>query len=126
MWFRIPLDHNNPNSPTFPLRAYHSNKGFNKPVVLIIEGYTMYTRASELTKILDANQLTIEHRFSAAVDHRILFLGATLTFVKLPLINIKLLKRLNLSTKGNGYLLESAKADKPLFSIAIFTLMMLM
>lgn len=64
VWFRIPLDHNNPNSPTFPLRAYYSHKDFNKPMVVVIDGYTMYTsKANELTRILDANQITIEHRF---------------------------------------------------------------
>lgn len=60
----MPLDHNNPNSPTFPLRAYYSHKDFNKPMVVVIDGYTMYTsKANELTAILDANQITIEHRF---------------------------------------------------------------
>jgi len=64
VWFRMPLDHNNPNSPTFPLRVYYSHKDFNKPMVVVIEGYTMYTsKANELTQILGANQLTIEHRF---------------------------------------------------------------
>ncbi len=60
----MPLDHNNPNSPTFPLKAYYSHKDFSKPMVVVIDGYTMYTsKANELTKILDANQITIEHRF---------------------------------------------------------------
>jgi len=64
VWFRMPLDHKNPNSPTFPLKAFYSHKDFNKPVVVVIDGYTMYTsKANELTKILDANQITIEHRF---------------------------------------------------------------
>ncbi|NVO11677.1 MAG: peptidase [Bacteroidales bacterium] len=64
VWFRMPLDHNNPNSSKFPLRAYYSHKDFNKPVVVVIDGYTMYTsKANELTRILDANQITIEHRF---------------------------------------------------------------
>lgn len=64
VWFRMPLDHKNPNSPTFPLKAYYSHKNFNRPMVVVIDGYTMYTsRPNELTRILDANQLTIEHRF---------------------------------------------------------------
>jgi len=64
VWFRMPLDHNNPNSPTFPLKAYYSHKDFSKPMVVVIDGYTMYTsRANELSKVLDANQITIEHRF---------------------------------------------------------------
>jgi hypothetical protein len=64
VWFRMPIDHNNPNSPTFPLKVYYSHKDFSKPMVVVIDGYAMYTSAAnELTKILDANQITIEHRF---------------------------------------------------------------
>lgn len=64
VWFRMPIDHNNPNSEYFPLRAYYSHKGFDRPMLAVLDGYTMYTsRANELAIILDANQLTIEHRF---------------------------------------------------------------
>jgi len=64
VWFKMHLDHNNPNGPVFPLKGYYSHKDFNKPMVVVIDGYTMYTsRANEITKIIDANQLTIEHRF---------------------------------------------------------------
>ncbi|HDP74876.1 MAG TPA: peptidase [Bacteroidales bacterium] len=64
VWFRVPLDHNNPNGFKFPLRAYYSHRSFTRPMVVVIDGYTMYTsRSNELTRILEANQLTIEHRF---------------------------------------------------------------
>ncbi|MDI3526959.1 MAG: hypothetical protein PWR03_1142 [Tenuifilum sp.] len=64
VWLRVPLDHNNPNGPKFPLRAYYSHRSFTRPMVVVIDGYTMYTsKVNELTKILGANQLTIEHRF---------------------------------------------------------------
>lgn len=64
VWFQMPIDHNDPNSPTFPLKAYYSHLDFNKPMVAVLDGYTMYTsRPNELTRILHANQLTIEHRF---------------------------------------------------------------
>lgn len=64
LWFRMPIDHNNPKLGTFPLRAYFSHRGFDRPMVVVIDGYTMYTSSAyELSKILDANQLTIEHRF---------------------------------------------------------------
>ena len=43
VWFRMPIDHNNPNSPTFPLKVYYSHKDFNKPMVVVIDGYTIYT-----------------------------------------------------------------------------------
>ncbi len=33
VWFRMPIDHNDPNSPTFPLKGYYSHKDFNKPMV---------------------------------------------------------------------------------------------
>ncbi len=64
VWFKMPIDHNNPGSPSFPLKAYYSHKDFNKPMVVVIDGYAIYTSsANELTEIIDANQLTIEHRF---------------------------------------------------------------
>lgn len=64
VWFRMPIDHNDPNGPTFPLKGYYSHKDFDKPMVVVIDGYAMYTsRAYELSHILGANQLTIEHRF---------------------------------------------------------------
>lgn len=64
VWFKMPVDHNNPNGQQFPLKAYYSHRDFNSPMVVIIDGYTMYTsKPNELTRILDANQLTIEHRF---------------------------------------------------------------
>ncbi len=64
VWFKIPLDHSNPNSPTFPLRGYYSHRSFTRPIVVVIDGYTMYTsNPNEVTRIIEANQLTIEHRF---------------------------------------------------------------
>lgn len=64
VWFRMPVDHNNPNGPAFPLKVYYSHTGFNRPVVVVIDGYAIYTsKANELTQILNANQITIEHRF---------------------------------------------------------------
>jgi len=64
VWFRVPLDHTNPNGAKFPLRAYYSHRSFTRPMVVVIDGYTMYTSSpNELTRILEANQLTIEHRF---------------------------------------------------------------
>ena len=64
VWFRVPLDHTNPHSQYFPLRVYYSHNGFNKPMVVVIDGYTMYTsKANEITSIVDGNQITIEHRF---------------------------------------------------------------
>jgi len=64
VWFRMPLDHSNPNGLSFPLRVYYSHNGFDKPMVVVVDGYTMYTsKANEVTCIVDGNQITIEHRF---------------------------------------------------------------
>lgn len=64
VWFRMPVDHNNPNGPVFPLKVYYSHNDFSRPMVVVTDGYTIYTsRANELTRILNANQITIEHRF---------------------------------------------------------------
>jgi len=63
-----PLDHNNPDRGTFPQRFFiaHNNKA--RPVVVITAGYDVdYADRplfiNELTSYLDANQITIEHRF---------------------------------------------------------------
>ncbi|ALO14516.1 Prolyl tri/tetrapeptidyl aminopeptidase precursor [Salinivirga cyanobacteriivorans] len=64
LWFQQPVDHNNPDLGTFPQKVIYSHKGFDKPVVVVLEGYALYgTGQSELCRLLDANQITIEHRF---------------------------------------------------------------
>ncbi|MDY0199428.1 MAG: S28 family serine protease [Tenuifilaceae bacterium] len=64
LWFSMPQDHNNPNGEHFPLRVIYSHNDFNNPMVIAIEGYKIYTpRATEPTKLLNANQINIEHRF---------------------------------------------------------------
>lgn len=58
------LDHEHPEKGYFYQRAFLSHKDFDKPMVMYISGYSQ-GRASgtELTKILDGNQLSIEHRY---------------------------------------------------------------
>lgn len=64
LWFSQPLDHNDPQSERFPLKVIYSHKSFDKPMVVAIEGYSLFsTRAEEPTKLIDANQINIEHRF---------------------------------------------------------------
>ena len=64
VWFRMPVDHNNPSGPTFPLRVYFSHYDIKRPVLVVLDGYTMYTsKSNELARILSSNQITIEHRF---------------------------------------------------------------
>lgn len=62
--FTQPVDHKNPESQKFKQRVIYSHAGFDRPTVVILEGYSIYSgRKSELTKMLDANQIVIEHRF---------------------------------------------------------------
>ena len=59
-----PLDHNNPGGEIFKQRIFLSHIDVTQPVVIITEGYSAdknYT--SELSKILKANQIIVEHRF---------------------------------------------------------------
>ncbi len=59
-----PLDHKNPKSKTFTQRLYLSHLDFSKPMVLLTEGYAANRNYKfELTNILDANQIIVEHRY---------------------------------------------------------------
>lgn len=63
-----PLDHKNPDSETFKQRVFLSLNKKTKPVVLVTEGYNANRarRANyieEITRILDANQIFVEHRY---------------------------------------------------------------
>ena len=61
-----PVDHNNPESPTFQQRIYVSHAGFDRPVHLETEGYTAPRNVTkELAGLLKANQIIVEHRFFA-------------------------------------------------------------
>ena len=59
-----PLDHKNPDGDKFKQKVYLSHLDLSKPVVLSINGYNVNrNRISELAKLLDANQVYVEHRF---------------------------------------------------------------
>ncbi len=63
-----PLDHSKPDGAQFKQRFFISHKGFKAPSVFITEGYgAQYGKhpsyINELTDILDANQICVEHRF---------------------------------------------------------------
>ena len=61
------VDHNDPSAGTFYQKGYLSHKGFDRPTVMITEGYSIYGNYPyELTRFLDANQIQIEHRFFGA------------------------------------------------------------
>ncbi|NOU60388.1 S28 family serine protease [Marinifilum caeruleilacunae] len=64
LYFTQPLDHENPEAGTFKQRVLLGHHAIEKPMVVEIQGYNIWTeRAGELSKLLDANQLTIEHRY---------------------------------------------------------------
>ena len=68
LWVEQELNQKSPNHKTFKQRVFVSHKSVEKPVVFVTEGYWAgyaeepnYT--NELTNILDANQIVVEHRF---------------------------------------------------------------
>ena len=62
--FEQPLDHQNPSGAKFRQRFFIAHAGYDKPVVLVTEGYGAYgSRAEELTRLLGGNQVNVEHRF---------------------------------------------------------------
>jgi hypothetical protein len=59
-----PVDHTNPGKGFFYQRAFLTHRGFDKPMVMYLSGYDQdKPYKNELSKLLDANQLSIEHRF---------------------------------------------------------------
>jgi hypothetical protein len=59
-----PLDHQHPDKGYFYQRAFLTHKAFDKPMVMYLSGYNQdRPYKNELTKLLDANQLSIEHRY---------------------------------------------------------------
>jgi len=64
MWFTQPIDHNNPAHGTFKQRVFLGHHDLKKPMVVEIQGYNIWhQKADELSKLIDANQLKIEHRY---------------------------------------------------------------
>ena len=68
LWVEQDLNHNNPDGKTFKQRVFISHKSTDKNVVLVTEGYWAgYAEdanyKNELTDIIDANQIVVEHRF---------------------------------------------------------------
>jgi len=61
------VDHNKSNGPTFRQRIFIGHMGFDRPMVMVTEGYGADNvgpkTKDEPTKILKANQLYVEHRY---------------------------------------------------------------
>ena len=58
-----PLDHKNANTGHFKQRIILEHRGFDKPVIMHINGYTMAGGPKELLGLVDANYINIEHRY---------------------------------------------------------------
>lgn len=59
-----PIDHQDPSKGNFHQKVFLSHKGFDKVNVLVTEGYQRNkNRVYELTELLDANQIQVEHRY---------------------------------------------------------------
>lgn len=62
--FQQPVDHANPNGARFPQHVFVTHAGYDRPVVLGTEGYAARGNAGgELPRLLNANQVTVEHRY---------------------------------------------------------------
>lgn len=58
------LDHNNPSLGHFYQKVYLTHKGFDRPTVIVTEGYNRdKNRIYELTNLVEGNQIQVEHRF---------------------------------------------------------------
>lgn len=60
-----PVDHDNPAGERFQQRIRILHRAYDAPTVLITEGYFVQTTARriELSSLLNANQISVEHRF---------------------------------------------------------------
>lgn len=68
LYVEQPLDHGNPDAGTFLQRVFLMNVSFDRPTVLVTEGYGAgYVRApfyrEEISSLLDANIVFVEHRY---------------------------------------------------------------
>lgn len=64
LMIKQPLDHNDATKGHFYQKAYLSHKGIEQPMVIITEGYNRNrNRVYELTRLLGANQVDVEHRY---------------------------------------------------------------
>lgn len=64
VWFEQPIDHKDPNSAKFRQKVYVAHVDDDSPVVVEIQGYNIWSdKAGELSKLLNANQISIEYRF---------------------------------------------------------------
>lgn len=61
---RQPIDHEHPEKGHFYQRVFLTHKGFDRPTIMCTEGYQRpRNRMYELTTMIGANQLDVEHRY---------------------------------------------------------------
>ena len=59
-----PIDHKAPEKGHFHQRVFLTHKGFDSPTIICTEGYQRpRNRMYELTEMIGANQLDVEHRY---------------------------------------------------------------
>lgn len=58
-----PVDHFNPNSPKFRQQFFLSHKDEDLPMVAELDGYSVNNRTNELSRLLNCNQIIVEHRY---------------------------------------------------------------
>lgn len=64
LMIKQPLDHKDASKGYFYQKVYLTHKGFDRPVVLVTEGYEANRmRMYELSRLLEANQVEVEHRY---------------------------------------------------------------
>ena len=58
-----PLDHKHPEKGTFQHYIYLSHLGYDRPIVIETHGYNTENIKSEVSSLLQANQVAVEYRF---------------------------------------------------------------
>lgn len=59
-----PLDHSDTTKGFFYQKVYLSHRAFDRPTVIVTQGYNInQNQDQEITRLLNANQLNVEHRF---------------------------------------------------------------
>ncbi len=64
-----PIDHFNPNSPKFKQQLFLSHKDEYLPMVAELDGYSVNNRQNELSRLLECNQIIVEHRYFGESVH---------------------------------------------------------
>ncbi len=58
-----PVDHSNPDGPKFKQQFFLAHRNENLPVVIELDGYAVNYRQNELSRLLNCNQIIVEHRY---------------------------------------------------------------